>query len=1856
MRIFERYDVIEQLYTSERSLVYKVFEPESEKNFILKIQNQSLPNTESTFRKEYEHNLIIGQSTFINSNLELIEHDSQFAIVEEYIPAEPLDKILKTVPLSIETCLSIATKTAHGLRDIHKAGIIHKDINTSNIIFNPDSGVCKIIDFGLSSRMTRESMGMVAPDQLEGTLAYISPEQTGRMNRSIDYRSDFYSLGVTIYELLTGKLPFVSSDPLELVHAHIAKIPQQPHDANPSISPVLSEIVMKLLEKNAENRYQSSEGLIADLDECQKQLSAYGTIDSFEIAQSDISYRLNIPQKLYGRDTETKQLKLIFQQVCNGDSKAVLVSGEAGIGKTALISELYQPIIEYGAWYTTGKFEQYSNNQPYAAISQFLDKLLTQLLTLSNNLLEDWKQKIRAALGRNGKVIAEISPLLEIIVGEFPAIEILPPLENQNRFEMVFFDFIKLFISADKPLVVFIDDLHWADYASLRLLKTILLENTAAYFFFIGAYRPKEAQANNEFIKFIEQIKTENSNIPHLALKTVGQQAVTELIAQTLRKDVTEVEMLPALVQEKTGGNPFYIKQFLENLHSNNLLYIDTEWKWDIEQIAKASVTINVADMLVAQLYALPKPALEILQILSSIGGCVPLTELSKITEKTTDIVKEHLLPAINDGYINIKQNCLEFAHDKIQETVYMQIEPGIRQKIHHTVSKMWMQTELNKSVFSVVAQLYKAKNLLSETEKTILSTKTILASEKAKQSNAFSSAVDYINIAIELLPEQKTMPADQQNFDLFIEKASLLYLCSEIEQAHALINSLLRLENISNLQSARLLKIRLNCLTAENKAEQVLKEGAEAARLLGVELPEMPTIEIVMDEYAKTDALLQELSDTELIEYRASINTAQDELGNLFFAMLAMIYMNRPLLFPILAFKIIQQGIENGFCSTTGFGFGVYCVFKYNIGQKKEARKYSEIGVKLAQRFKNGTSTSFCLFMQMCVLQPFESPQAIEQRLKNGMNFSLEKGDIEYASYNLFYIAPTQISKGLSLLAIAKELNQNLVLLDRLKQTVTRLYVSIYQQFFENVLEATEPNHRLSGSFFDEETVFLKPECKNDINLRLHYSFPKLLLNLLFEKYEESIELISFIEQNTLTFESQPYAIADKFIICLIYTALYPASEASEQESILKKLEQYLTEFKNYLNLDPLIHYNKYCLIQAEWNRIKAAETDATLTLYDKAISTARKCGYLYEEAIALERASAYYREKGIVSIADDYITKAFMCYEKWGCKPKLHLLEKQYTNLWRNSNMQGANQQTVFTSTKGNNTHSYIDVGTIIKATQAISGETDMQELLEKMIAIATENAGADRGVLILKQNGEGYCIEAEIDVTKNQTELLQSVPLKEFRIPLQLIQYVINTKKAIVLGDASHEGDFTNDAYIAERKLKSAIGMPILHQNKLTGIFYLENNLLTNAFRPDRAETLKAIATQAAISIENARLVEKLKAQHDEILAQNEEYEVLNDELTQTNINLEKAKNKAEESDKLKTEFFQNMSHEIRSPLNGILGFTSFLDDPDVSIDERATYIQYIRSSGQQLLHIIEDILEITRLSTKQVSLAQEQFNANDMIKEICLVNEQNANKKNVLLQFKNKLSENKAQIISDPSKLRRILNNLVENAVKFTFEGEITVNCQILDENLLDISVADTGIGIQTDKLESVFERFSQEEKELSRKTGGLGLGLAIAQENAKLLGGKLKVTSQKNKGSVFSLQFPYQPAKEEKTYKILVAEDEELNFSFIEALLKRSLKLNCTLLHAKNGQVAVEMFEKEKPFDLVLMDMKMPLMNGFVATEKIREIDKNMPIIAQTAFTSNEDKQKASAAGCNDFISKPIDRLKMKTLLDQYLQT
>lgn len=701
--VLSGYQILSQIYESTNSIVYRGIRQQDNQPVILKTLKQDYPTPAelTRYKQEYEiaSNLNIEGVIKVYS---LQAYQRMLVIVQEDFGGSSL-KMLMNNPVeaqniaSLRQFLHIAIKIAEILGNIHAANVIHKDINPANILLNQETGQVKIIDFGISTVFTRENPTLKSPNILEGTLAYISPEQTGRMNRFLDYRTDFYSLGITFCELLTGQLPFTTNDVLELVHCHIAKQPDSPHQIKPEIPKPVSDIVMKMIAKTAEDRYQSAFGIKADLEICLNQLQTQNLIEPFNLGSKDTSGKFQIPQKIYGREAEIVTLLEAFERVAAGKIDGIelmLVAGYSGIGKSALVQEIYKPITRDRGYFIAGKFDQFQRNIPYSAVVAAFSDLVRQLLTETETQLNKWRQKILTALGVNGQIVIDVIPEVELILGKQPPVPNLGSAEAQNRFNLVFQNFIRTFCDRDHPLVIFLDDLQWADSATLKLIQLMMTDAETQYLFLIGAYRDNEVNLTHPLMMALEDIRTGGATVNTIALAPLSIEHISQLIADTLSANIETIKSLSKLVFSKTNGNPFFVNEILKKLYNEELIYFNFYshiWQWNIAQIEQTSITENVVDLMIAKLKKLPESSQQLLHFAACVGRDFDLKILSLISGKSvvelfSDLkvaIQSELIISLSELDSELLIQYYKFGHDRIQEAAYALIDESQKKAIH---------------------------------------------------------------------------------------------------------------------------------------------------------------------------------------------------------------------------------------------------------------------------------------------------------------------------------------------------------------------------------------------------------------------------------------------------------------------------------------------------------------------------------------------------------------------------------------------------------------------------------------------------------------------------------------------------------------------------------------------------------------------------------------------------------------------------------------------------------------------------------------------------------------------------------------------------------------------------------------------------------------------------------------------------------------------------------------------------------------------------------------------------------------------------------------------------------------------
>jgi predicted ATPase len=970
-------EVLSQIYESANSLVYRGIFQTNQQPLILKLLKEDYPEPAELYRyqQEYEITRRLNLKETIKA-YELRKYQNTQVMLLEDFGGESLKILQHDRPFSLLEFLHIAIQIAGALGKVHQQNVIHKDINSSNIVFNPQTGQLKIIDFGLSTLLSQENSSLKSSGDLEGTLAYMSPEQTGRMNRSLDYRTDFYSLGVTFYELLTNRLPFASVDPLELVHCHIAKQPIAPHEVNPEIPQIVSEIVMKLMAKSAEERYQSAWEIKADLETC---LDRYqnGAIQRFVLGCKDNSDRLQIPQKLYGREAQIEALLTAFDRTCQGPTELMLISGYSGIGKSALVREIYQPIAQKNGYFIAGKFDQFQRDIPYQALAAAFQELVRQLLAETESRLQHWQQQIQQALGSNGQVIVDIVPELETIVGKQQPVPELSPAETQNRLKLTLKKFIQVFCQPEHPLVLFLDDIQWADSATLQFLQSRMTDLTAQYLLVIAAYRDNEVSANHPAMLTLSEIEKQGTKINRLFLAPLNLNRVNELIADALKIDRALTQKLAELIWQKTQGNPFFIKEFLKSLDREKLLVFDPDagcWTWNLEQIIARDITDNVVEFLAEKIQNLPASAQKKLQIAACIGKQFDLQIISNINETSPETVADELWDAmqaglilpVGDEYKFLKTDrdakefkiTYKFAHDRIQQAAYSLISPQEKPDIHWQIGQLLLQNTpqpiLKQKIFDIVNQLNLGIQVINvQLERDKLAQLNLIAGKKAKASAAWEPAWNYLKIGRDFLSADSWLRQYDLTLALHVEAAEVASSCGQFEEMEKLASFVLE-QATSLLDKVKVYEIKIQAYTVQNAPLSAIDTALSILRMLGIKFPNKPNKLDVLFELMKTKLALAGKQIEDLIDLPQMTDPYKLAAMRLLSRAGSAAYFASPELMGLILLKQVNLSIKYGNSSVSSYAYATYGLILSGeaVGDIESGYQFGKLALKMVDKF----------------------------------------------------------------------------------------------------------------------------------------------------------------------------------------------------------------------------------------------------------------------------------------------------------------------------------------------------------------------------------------------------------------------------------------------------------------------------------------------------------------------------------------------------------------------------------------------------------------------------------------------------------------------------------------------------------------------------------------------------------------------------------------------------------------------------------------------------------------------------------------------------------------------------------------
>ncbi|KAF3890786.1 AAA family ATPase [Tolypothrix bouteillei VB521301] len=1817
------YFISQQIYSGHKTVVYRGIREVDRQPVIIKRMRSEYPN----FREliQFRNQFVITK----NLNLEgviktysLERYKNSYVLVMEDFGGISLKDYVKNYVCdnqhpcyggSVDEFLETAIQIVSALEGLYRSRIIHKDIKPANILIHPMTKQVKLIDFSIASLLPRETQTLTCPNVLEGTLAYLSPEQTGRMNRGIDYRSDFYSLGVTLFEMLTGQLPFASNDAMELIHAHIAQTPPLVHHIAPTISPTVSAIVNKLMAKNAEDRYQSAFGLRHDLEMCLESLKQTGKIGTFELAKRDICDRFLISEKLYGRDKEVKILLEAFARVARPQAKQlatdeltntlsrisniVMVAGFSGIGKTAVVNEIHKPIAKQQGYFIKGKYEQYKRDLPLSGFVQALQDLMGQILSESDAQLQVWKNKIISVLGENGQILIDVIPELEQIIGQQAPVLELSATAAQNRFNLLFQQFIQVFATVEHPLVIFLDDLQWADQASLKLIQLLITETR--YVLTIGAYRDNEVSSTHPLMLTLQDVKT---SIKTITLTPLSLSNINELIADTLSCSRPLAQPLAELVYQKTQGNPFFSNQFLKFLYDEGLMSFDYQlgtWECDLTGVKMLATNEDVVEFMVRQLQKLPLATQSLLQLAACIGNSFDLATLAIVCEQSLGETSADLWKALEEGLVipitevyKFYQNEGEynqpliadrsaqltisdeplanykFLHDRVQQAAYSLIPQDQKQATHLKIGQLLLsktpKSQQEEKIFEIVNQFNAGLELITlPNERENLASLNLVAGQKAKTATAYTNAYKHLTTAMQLLGNHSWETHYELTLILHQEAAEVAYLAGHFEQVTQLADIVLE-KAAGVLDKVKVYEVKIMTLGAQNQPREAVYTALSVLKMLGQELPVNPKKSDLEQAQLELTVNLKEKSIEDLIHLPEMTDVTLLAVLRILSLIITYSYHAVPELLPLILLKQVNLSLQYGNAPLSAFAYLCYGLILGGIMEDiEQGYQYGKLALNLWAKFNAKE-------VKAKVIQTFygmighwkNHPRQVLSPLLEAYSVALETGDLEFAAFSLQMHSYTSYCIGRELTLLESEMASYNHTIRQLKQEISLGCASVFRQIVLNLLGRTDNPCLLSGESFDEETILPLFQKSNNKLGFLFFYFSKLHLCYLFGEYQQALEYAALVEDYFNTSTGQIVTVLIYFYDSLSRLAIYPQTPEQEQQMILEKVRINQEKLQKWAHHAPMNYLHKFYLVEAERHRVLKQKSEA-IEMYDLAISLAQENEYLNEEALARELAARFYLEWGKQRVAQDYMTHAYYCYARWSANAKVSDLEKRYphlldsilqpdTNLLNSSDtLTVSGGTTSLIPSSSSSVSEQLDLTSVIEASQTLASEIELDKLLDKLMQVVMENAGAKKCALMLP-HGNNLVVEA-LATFSGSPIILQSIPVEScLEVPLHLINYVKNTLKTLVIDDAVAENSFVSDPYLNQYKPKSLLCTPVLNQGKLIGILYLENSLTTGAFTSERLQVLNLLISQAAISLENARLYQKSQDLYLQMQSYAEQLEHSLSDLQQMQLQLI-------QNEKMSAlgNLVAGVAHEINNPVGFIASnlqpTQEYLRDlfhlidlyqekfphpgAEILAQLEAIDLEYLREDFPKLI----DSLKLGTDRIRHISTSLRIFSRADTDTKVPFNIHDGLECTLLILKHRLKANGNRPeiQILKEygelplvkcfPGQLNQVFMNLLANAIDAIEDLSVAktacirIQTQYISENKsVLIGIKDNGVGIPEELKTKIFDHLFT-----TKAVGkGTGLGLSIAHQIVvQKHQGVLEVHSVPGQGSEFLIALP-----------------------------------------------------------------------------------------------------------------------------------
>ncbi|WP_080844239.1 AAA family ATPase [Cytobacillus gottheilii] len=1683
------------------------------KQVLIKTLKKEYPDKMEVSAAIHEFHLSEKIQEVILQPIEILKHHSVYYFVYEYFNGIPLAEVLKQTKKPMLDKLKIAHSLANALSVLHRHGVIHKNINSMQILLSEPSLAVKITGLTYATNLKQESYALSSQRIVfENHPLYMSPEQTGKMNKPIDHRSDLYSLGVVLYELFTGKFPFNMEDHTKLVHAHLAKTPINPSLQHADLPEMISEMILKLLEKTPDNRYKSAWGLREDLDYAINQYHAFGEIPMSAIGQYDNDLVFEIAGRLYGREKEITEIHNAFSIVANGGRNVVLIPGEAGIGKTALVNEIHKPLIKEKGYFISGKFEQMNRTVPLAPILAAFQSLIRQFLTENEGQVEVWKREIQEGLSVQSSILTALLPELAWLIGESKHANNRSLLDTQRLQLYSFQQFINIIATKDHPLVLFLDDLQWADIASLEWIEYMLTQANCQYFMIIAAYRENEIGQQHPFKKTLNLLEIKNVPISSIPIRNLSKKQVSLWLEQSFCDQGAHIAELSVHIYRITQGNPFYIRQLLKSFEDDGFITLLPEQrKWSIQEKYKESIADeDVLSFLIGRMELLPSNIQSILQLASCIGNRFDLKTLSIISGATLERTAELLWDTLEAGFILpahvsykwiyreeaealVEEEPLyyTFLHDRIQQAFYEMMTEEEQEAAHLTIGRLLCMHEssIKNDIFTIVNHLNRTQNRLTLQEKQKLREWNITAAEKAKNAAAYSEALAYFEHA-RLLSEETFIDGQEDDLHYRLMKGlgECQYVTSQFSAAERTFDELLSYTK-AKTEQLEIYNSKMLLYTHMHRVEESIQAGLEGLKLYGITFPEKLTKGDVAKEFLLVRLAFSKRKREQILTL-PKLNNDEKLVLNTMITMNSAAYHTDQNLAAILMLRAVRYTLKHGIANISALVVNNYAlILSSGFKDFQGSVMYGKLALELSEYFGDAGIKGRVHFVYGSFVNQWHSQISNNTlHLERSQRYCLDAGNMHLAGANSSFIVVSMLLQGAQLDSVLNTVNQQIQFINTIQYPISIGFLNELKHW-TSLLQSEHPQFHWE----------MQPVLDDDSAKIMHYTI-RLQMAYLFQKrdYAAAIlqELCSLVN-NRLTLVIVPEYY--------YYLALWCIKDAEIGRAYKGEWKKSLKKLQKWAKISPQNYKHKLLLIQAE--KLKESEIIVNaklLALYDESIRLAEENGFIQDAAIANESAGNYLSGIGHKKLAQPYFEAACSLFEQWGLGFKRKQLNIDYKR--EGAPIQLQPQQ-------------YYDVHDALQgAAQSISTEITMSKLASRLLGVAMEYAGADRGFILYKRKDAFFVGECK-SLNEPEDELYRDEPITGKNLLAEkVVAYVKASNDPVVLHHAAADGLFIKDPYIMKSKTKSLFCNPFIRKGEVIGVLYLENRQATHVFTEEKTKLLSILTTQLSISIENVYVYETM----EKAVAKKTE------QLQYANQSLEKINMELEEVERKRKHFLANISHDLRTPVNVVGGYLEAIMSGLAKDEQEKEYlIAKAYERANELQELIQDLFELSQAESGRLQFDIDYIPLSQFIAYVQNRYENEQLGERMSFRIENRIANKDIEdymIGVDPERIRQVFANLIGNAKKYTQSGEIVLSFKLQDHKELLITISDSGVGIPADILPFIFDR-DYTNSYGDHKKKGHGLGLSICKEIITVHKGTIWAESQEGHGTSFYMTLP-----------------------------------------------------------------------------------------------------------------------------------